>query len=149
MLLPFTITQIPPLFPRIEEVKLVQNEEKEEKKEIPKKEEGVALIGIDDFFKTSIKIGTIVEANEIEKSDRLLLLKVDIGETFPRQVVAGIKEFYSPQDLLGTQICLVANLKPAKLMGNKSEGMILAAKDANGLSLIRPEAPKSNGTTVG
>lgn len=151
MLASFTITQIPPLFPRIEEVKLEQAEgaPKEEKKKTSSKEEGIALIGIDDFFKTSIKIGTIIEAQEIEKSDRLLLLKVDIGEASPRQVVAGIKEFYSPQDLLGTQICLVANLKPAKLMGNKSEGMILAAKDKNGLSLIRPEAPKSNGTTVG
>jgi len=151
MLASFTITQIPPLFPRIEEVKLEQAEEapKEEKKEASNAEEGIALIGIDDFFKTSIKIGTIIEAQEIEKSDRLLLLKVDIGEASPRQVVAGIKEFYSPQDLLDTQICLVANLKPAKLMGNKSEGMILAAKDKNGLSLIRPEAPKSNGTTVG
>jgi methionyl-tRNA synthetase len=151
MLASFTITQIPPLFPRIEEVKLEQAEEapKEEKKEASNAEEGIALIGIDDFFKTSIKIGTIIEAQEIEKSDRLLLLKVDIGEASPRQVVAGIKEFYAPQDLLGTQICLVANLKPAKLMGNKSEGMILAAKDKNGLSLIRPEAPKSNGTTVG
>ena len=98
MLASFMITQIPPLFPRIEEVKLEQAEEtpKEEKKEASSKEEGIALIGIDDFFKTSIKIGTIIEAQEIEKSDRLLLLKVDIGEASPRQVVAGIKRVLLP-----------------------------------------------------
>jgi len=75
-------------------------------------------------------------------------LQVDIGEDQPRQVVAGIKEWYSVEDLVGTQVCVVANLKPAKLMGLKSEGMLLAAKDANGLCLIRPEKPKIVGTPI-
>jgi len=95
-----------------------------------------------------LKIGTIVSAEEVPKSKKLLLLQVDIGEENPRQVVAGIKEWYSEEELVGTQACVVANLKPAKLMGMKSEGMLLAAKDADGLSLIRPEKPKTIGTPI-
>lgn len=148
----FVISKVPPLFPRIEEPLLAhatpltitpQPLAKEETDD-----EGIALIGIDQFFQTTLKIGTIIEANELPKSDKLLLLQVDIGEDKPRQIVAGIKEYYAPQSLVGTQVCVVANLKPAKLMGTQSEGMLLAAKDANGLHLMRPEAPKTNGTLV-
>ena len=160
----FVIEKIPPLFPRIEEALLAHSEPeskeaqapKEEKKapkasqkEESKKEEGVSLIGIDQFFQTSLKVGTVVKAEEVPKSKKLLLLQVDIGEETPRQVVAGIKEWYSAESLVDTQVCVVANLKPAKLMGMKSEGMLLAAKDADGLSLIRPESPKANGTPIG
>jgi len=155
----FTISKVPPLFPRIEEslLEIVETKVAEEtkKKVISSGEkvesndsDGVALIGIDQFFLTSLKIGTVIEAHEVPKSDRLLILQVDIGEDKPRQIVAGIKEFYTPAQLLNTQVCVVANLKPAKLMGNHSEGMLLAAKDANGLHLIRPEAPKMNGTPI-
>ena len=165
---PFVIAKVPPLFPRIEEALLAHDEpeskspeEKTEKKREAKKteqkeksenrgdDEGITLIGIDQFFQTSLKVGTVVEAEEVPKSKKLLLLQVDIGEEEPRQVVAGIKEWYSAESLLGTQVCVVANLKPAKLMGMKSEGMLLAAKDENGLSLIRPESPKTNGTAIG
>ena len=62
--------------------------------------------------------------------------------------MAGIKEFFSPDDLIGLQVCVVANLKPSKLMGYVSEGMVLAAKDENGLTLIRPDGIKLNGTRV-
>jgi methionyl-tRNA synthetase len=159
ILAPFTTEKRTPLFPRIEEQLLVEkksieepkkSENKKEKKQEKKskKDEGIALIGIDQFFATSLKIGTIVEAEEVKKSKKLLLLQVDIGEDKPRQVVAGIKEWYSPDDLIGTQACLVANLKPAKLMGMKSECMLLAGKDENGLSLIRPEKPKTIGTPI-
>jgi len=155
----FVIEKIPPLFPRIEE-KLLETPEVEKKKKIePKKEkksnssttteDGVAFIGIDQFFQTSLKIGTVVQADEVPKSKKLLLLQVDVGEKENRQVVAGIKEWYSAEDMLSTQVCVVANLKPAKLMGYLSEGMLLAAKDSSGLSLIRPEAPKQNGTNIG
>ena len=74
---------------------------------------------------------------------------MDVGEAEPRQVVAGIKEWYSADDMLNTQVCVVANLKPAKLMGMVSEGMLLAAKDENGLCMIRPEQPKTAGTNIG
>jgi methionyl-tRNA synthetase len=154
----FRLEKIDPLFPRIE-APLLEQAEPEDTKEAPKKEakkaekkeekaEGVALIGIDQFFETVLKIGTIVEAEEVPKSKKLLLLQVDVGEESPRQIVAGIKEWYGPEDLVGTQACVVANLKPAKLMGLKSEGMLLAAKDENGLSLLRPETPKIAGTKV-
>jgi len=158
---PFVIAKVPPLFPRIEEALLAHDEPEskatEEKKKIEEKkaenkkteEKGIALIGIDQFFQTSLKVGTVVEAEEVPKSKKLLLLQVDIGEEEPRQVVAGIKEWYSAESLIGTQVCVVANLKPAKLMGMKSEGMLLAAKDESGLSLIRPESPKTNGTPIG
>jgi len=147
----FTIQKVPPLFPRIEEEALETPEptpkKEEKKKETKKKEE--SIITIDQFFETSLKIGTIIEAEEVEKSDRLLKLKVDLGEEKARQIIAGIKEYYAPQDLINTQICVVANLKPAKIMGMLSEGMLLAAKDKKGLSLMRPENPRKSGSSVG
>ncbi len=146
----FMIQKVPPLFPKIEEELLktetpvVKEETKQKEKE---KDEGV--ITIDQFFQTKLKIGTILEAEEVPKSDRLLKLKVDLGEEAPRQIIAGIKEYYAPQDLVNTQVCVVANLKPAKIMGNLSQGMLLAAKDKEGLVLMRPEKPKKSGTPVG
>ena len=142
----FTIKKLPALFPRIEHEELESPEPKVASKK-EKKAEGI--ITIDQFFETKIKIATILEAEEVPKSDRLLKLKVDVGENEPRQVIAGIKEFYTAESLVGTQACLVANLKPAKIMGLLSEGMLLAAKDKEGLSLIRPESPKRSGTKVG
>ena len=152
----FVLEKVDPLFPRIEEPLLEQAEPvdqkeapKPEAKKEEKKEEGIALIGIDQFFQTSLKVGTVVKAEEVPKSKKLLLLQVDVGEDEPRQVVAGIKEWYSADDMLNTQVCVVANLKPAKLMGMLSEGMLLAAKDADGLCMIRPEKPKTAGTNIG
>jgi len=146
LLKPFTIKKVPPLFPKIEKELLKDKIPKKEQKESKKKEEGI--ITIDDFFKVSLKIGTVTEAENIKKSDRLLKLKVDVGEEEPRQIIAGIKEFYTPDSLINTQVCVVSNLKPAKIMGLLSQGMLLAAKDKNGLSLIRPESQKSNGTLI-
>ena len=156
LLEPFTLEKIDPLFPRIEEPLLTQIEPidkkvEEKQKQTNKQEvqEGIALIGIDQFFQTSLKIGTVIEAQEVPKSKKLLLLQVDVGDEEPKQIVAGIKEWYSAEDIVNTQVCVVANLKPAKLMGLKSEGMLLAAKDKNGLCMIRPEKPKMAGTNIG
>ncbi len=153
-----TITKVEQLFPRIEEILLEQSkpaevskaepEQKAEAKKEEKNEEVDNLITIDKFFETTLKVGTIVEAEEVPKSKKLLKLQVDLGEGKNRQILAGIKEFYNAADLVGTQACVVANLKPAKLMGMLSEGMLMAAKDENGLSLIRPEAPKKIGTKI-
>ncbi len=153
-----TITKIDALFPRIEEELLVtadvqKAEETVEKprKEADKKESTIEednIVTIDQFFETTLRVGTIVEAVEVPKSKKLLKLQVDVGEEHNRQILAGIKEFYSAEELVGTQACVVANLKPAKLMGMLSEGMLLAAKDENGLSLIRPEKPKTSGTKI-
>jgi methionyl-tRNA synthetase len=156
----FKIEKIPPLFPRIEEQQIAETpakkseivkEEKKAKVEKEKKEtqSGANLITIDQFFQTELKVGTVVTAEEVPKSKKLLKLQVDLGEDKPRQIIAGIKEWYSPEDLIGTQVCVVANLKPAKLMGMLSEGMILAAKDDDGLSLIRPEKSRKSGSSIG
>jgi methionyl-tRNA synthetase len=157
----FTIKKIPPLFPRVEEPLMPEapkamSEENaivtppstmEDKKVTTVPEDG--LITIDQFFQTAIKIGTVLAAQEVPKSSKLLKLQVDLGEESPRQIVAGIREYYSAQSLVGTQVCVVANLKPAKLMGMLSEGMILAAKDEDGLCLIRPEKSRKSGCSVG
>ena len=158
----FNIKKVPPLFPRVEEPlmseapKAEPNPPKEEKKAKKKKEQHDSkatfddnLIEIGQFFETSLKVGTVLEAEEVPKSKKLLKLQVSLGENDVRQVVAGIKEFYSVEELVGTQVCVVANLKPAKLMGMMSEGMLLAAKDEDGLCLIRPEKPKKAGTPIG
>ena len=152
------ITKVDQLFPRIEEILLAQPatsdetktevEKQIDKKDETKVEEDDNLITIDQFFQTTLKIGTIVEAVEVPKSAKLLKLQVDLGEGRNRQILAGIKEYYSAEELVGTQACVVANLKPAKLMGMLSEGMLMAAKDENGLSLLRPEAPKKSGTKI-
>jgi len=156
----FNIKKIPPLFPRIEEplmqeapktTTVKETVKKQPEKEVKKiqQQEDDNLIEIGDFFKTSLKIGTVVEAVEVPKSKKLLKLQVDLGDELPRQILAGIKEFYSPDDLVNTQVCVVANLKPAKLMGLISEGMLLAAKDEDGLCLIRPQQNKKAGTPIG
>lgn len=147
---PFTIKKTPPLFPRIEES---DDDIKSAQQDTPKTElkqiSSDGLIEIGQFLQTSLKVGTVTEAVEVAKSKKLLRLKVDLGEDEPRQIIAGIKEFYTPQELIGTQVCVVSNLKPAKLMGLVSEGMLLAAKDESGLSLIRVESFKKAGTAIG
>lgn len=155
----FNIKKVPPLFPRIEEPlmqkapaqepKVEVKKEKKKEEKAPQAPEEDNLIEIGQFFETSLKIGTVVEAEEVPKSKKLLKLQVDTGDAAPRQVVAGIKEFYSAESLVGTQVCVVANLKPAKLMGMISYGMLLAAKDEDGLCLVRPEKPKKAGTPIG
>ena len=155
LLNPFVIKKTPPLFPRVEAPLMEEapaakpnNTEIEDKKPLTKDEDS-GLIEIGQFFETSLKVGTVLEAEEVPKSKKLLKLQVDLGEENPRQIVAGIKEFYSAESLVGTQVCVVANLKPAKLMGMISEGMLLAAKDEDGLCLVRPEKPKKVGTPIG
>ena len=144
----FTIKKIPPLFPKIEKELMSSPEPTTKPKDQKKSKKEESVITIDQFFATKLKVGTIVEACEVQKSDRLLKLKVDLGEDRPREIIAGIKEYYNANELVDTQVCVVANLKPAKIMGMLSEGMILAAKDKNGLCLIRPESKKRSGTPI-
>lgn len=139
----FILSKVTALFPRIEEVA------EEPKAEEKPKAEPKNLVSIDKFFETELKVGTVLEAEEAPKSSKLLVLKVDLGEGDVRQIVAGIKEHYSAASMVGTQVCVVANLKPAKIMGLTSEGMLLAAKDESGLALIRPETNKKSGSKIG
>lgn len=155
----FTFAPLPPLFPKIEAPLMAsdtviapESAPKNDKPQEKKPQESPAMpencISIDEFFKTELKIGTILHAETIEKSDRLLKLSVDVGEENPRQIIAGIRAYYSPESLIGTQACVVCNLKPAKLMGLLSQGMLLAAKDEEGLCLLRPEKPRQAGSKV-
>lgn len=106
--------------------------DKDKKKDKESKDdegEKMDLISIDDFAKVEIRIGQIVECEKIEKSNKLLKTQIDIGEK-TIQVVAGLGKRYSPEDLIGKKVPVVTNLKPAKLMGEKSEGMIMATESA-------------------
>ncbi len=88
-------------------------------------------IKIDDFFKIELKVAKVLEASEIEGADRLLRLRVDLGSE-TRQLVAGIKKSYTPEELVGKHIIVVANLQPATLRGVESQGMLLAASTEDG-----------------
>ena len=108
-----------------------------------------AFIGIDDFARTRLKVGTVIEAERIPKSRKLLRLMVDLGESEYRQIVAGIAERYEPADLVGRRVVIVANLKPVKLMGVESRGMILAATDPQGQPfLLSPDGELPPGSEV-
>ncbi len=94
---------------------------------------------IDDFAKLEIKVGTVLEAAEIEGSERLLKLIVDLGEESPRQILSGIKQWYAPEDLVDRQFVFIANLEPRMMMGLESQGMILAADGEKPIPLIPSE----------
>ena len=111
--------------PKAEEKKPAKKEEKKEEK-LPE-----GMISIDDFAKVQLRVARILTAEKVEGSDKLLKLSVKLGEGEPlRTVVSGIARFYTPEAIEGRQVVLVSNLKPAKLKGIKSEGMILCASDA-------------------
>ena len=92
-----------------------------------KNESGDGLIEITDFAKIDLRVGEVRSAERIPKADKLLLLTVDIGEEKPRQILAGIAQYYAPEQLVGRKIVVLANLKPRKLRGHESQGMLLAA----------------------
>ena len=106
------------------------------------------LASIEEFKKIALRIGVVVEAADHPNADRLLVLKVDIGEATPRQLVAGIKGPYAAADLIGKRVVVVANLKPATLRGVESQGMVLAASDGSAIVLVSPERSIGAGSTV-
>jgi methionyl-tRNA synthetase len=109
--------------------------------------EGDNLISIEDFAKVQLKIGKVLQAERVPKSSKLIKLQIDTGEA--RQVVAGIGHVYTPEDLIGKSIVVVTNLKPAKLMGVESQGMLLAATDSEGvLSILIPEKNVKEGAKI-
>ncbi len=105
-------------------------------------------ITIEEFGRVDLRVGTIRAAEPHPNADRLLVLQVDIGEAQPRQLVAGIRAAYDPRFLVGQQIVVVANLKPAMLRGVESQGMLLAASDPDGLSVLAPGRRFAPGTKV-
>lgn len=107
------------------------------------------IIEIDDFKKVDLRVAQVIKAENIEKSNKLLRLQLDVGPLGIRQIIAGIKNFYSPEDLENKKIIIISNLKPAKLMGETSEGMLLAAKDSNGnLSVLTVEKDVEAGAKI-
>lgn len=112
--------------------------------------EPAAEITYEDFAKLDLRIGKVVSCERVPKSDKLLKCMIDLGEPTPRQVIAGIGKSFAPEDLVGKQVTVVANLKPAKLMGQESRGMILAASGADeaDLSLVAPGKDRNVGTRV-
>ena len=105
-------------------------------------------ISIDDFLRVDLRVGTIRKAEPHPNADRLVVLSVDLGEEQERQLVAGIRAHYEPESLVGKQIVVVANLKPAKLRGVESRGMILAASDDSGVHVLAPDVHTAPGSKV-
>jgi methionyl-tRNA synthetase len=135
------------LFPRIELQKkeaAVDTEATEKALSPPLKPE----ITIDDFGSVDLRVATVVKAEAIPRAKKLLKLEVDLGEPQTRTVVAGIAAAYAPEGLVGKQVIVVANLKPAKLMGVQSQGMVLAASNDKGTVLLAPSKPMLPGTSV-
>lgn len=143
-----------PLFPRMdveEELAALENFIPGGGKEKPKEEKPIeekAEISIDEFAKVSLRVATVTAAAKVEKADKLLKLTLSLGDS-TRQVVSGIAKDYTPEEMAGKRVVLVANLKPAKLRGIVSEGMILCAEDdAGNLKLITVEEAMPDGAEV-
>lgn len=105
-------------------------------------------ITYDDFAKVALRVGRVLAAERHPNADRLLVLKVDVGEPEPRTIVAGIAAVYAPEEMVGRQIIVVANLKPAKLRGVTSQGMLLAAGGGDIAALLAPNQELPPGTVV-
>ncbi len=121
-------------------------EDKMEKEE--KLVEEVETITLDEFDKIKLKVAEVISCEDHPKADRLYVLKIKLGEE-ERQVVSGIKEFYQPEDLVGKKVVVITNLKPVKLRGVESNGMVLAAEDSDGkLSLVSTLEDVKSGATI-
>ena len=137
------------LFPKAE-----LEEEESKAKEPKKKDDSVSEetnpeITIDDFFRVELRVAEVVACEAVPKTDKLLQLTLSLGDLGERTVVSGIAGFYAPEDLPGRRVVLVANLKPAKLRGILSQGMILAAEDDEGnLALVQPDKELPPGARV-
>jgi methionine--tRNA ligase beta chain len=105
------------------------------------------MINFEEFQKIDLKIGKILEAEKVENSEKLLKLKVDLGEE-QRRIIAGIGKVYQPQDLINQEIVVVVNLEPKTLMGFESQGMLLAADNNGEPILIKPEKEVLPGTKI-
>ena len=153
------VEKLPPLFPRIDinkeldavaalaKEKKAKKEEKKEEKPM-QTEEKLPEITIDDFMKVELKVGEIIACEKVEKSSKLLHETVKVGEEV-RSVVSGIAKYYSPEELVGKKVVLVTNLKPVKLCGVLSEGMLLCAEDGEGnLSVLSPEKAVASGAKI-
>ncbi|MFW5498864.1 MULTISPECIES: methionine--tRNA ligase [unclassified Maridesulfovibrio] len=141
------------LFPRVELPKEEPAPKKKEAKKAKKqskqvKEEIPGVIEFPDFQKVDMRVGTVLSVTKHPDADKLLLVKIDTGDDEPRQVVAGLAEFFKPEELEGRQVVVVVNLQPRKLRGEVSQGMILAVRNGEGMQLLSVSAPVANGCKV-
>lgn len=130
-----------------EEKQMEENKQKEKKEETVCEECAKKEITIDQFFDTQLCVAEVVACEKVEKADKLLKLTVKVGEQ-TRTVVSGIAKSYTPEEMVGKQVVLVANLKPAKLRGIVSEGMVLCATDGDKVVLVSPERKVESGSEV-
>lgn len=142
-LLDFKANHCEALFPKVEKALL-----KQEIKEEPKKEKS-PKIKIDDFAKIEIKVAKVLDCQNIKGSEKLLKFQLELDDKEIRQVLSGIAKHYKASDLIGKQVCIISNLKKAKIFGHESDGMILSAKSGDKLVLITPEQLVQNGSLVG
>ena len=103
---------------------------------------------IEDFMKLDLRVAKIVEAENHPDADRLFVLKVDLGEEEPRQLVAGIRSGYVADELVGKKVVVIANVESATIRGQVSQGMVLAASDENSISVLSPEKDIAIGSRV-
>ena len=133
-----TVHKGEPLFPRIDvekeidELNALIQKQADEAKKANEKPVGLAEIQFDDFSKVELRVAKITECEPIKKAKKLLKLQVNDGSAEPRQIVSGIAPWYKPEDLIGKKVVIVANLKPAKLCGEMSNGMLLAGDTEDG-----------------
>lgn len=120
-------------------------EENLKKEEI---EDKATFATIDDFQKIEIRVGTVLSVNILEGADKLYILHVDCGEEKPRQILSGIREYVTKEELLNRQFPFVTNLAPRMIRGHESQGMILAGSDDSGLALLNPSKSLRNGTRL-
>ncbi len=104
-------------------------------------------IDIDYFHTVDLRVGKVIECEKVEKSRSLLRMVIDLGDE-KKQIVSSISEYYKPEDLIGKNLIIINNLKPAKFMGIESQGMLLAAEDDSGVSLLTTDKDMKPGTRV-
>jgi len=135
------LEEIEKLTAKKEEEKVTKMEEKTEKTKILE-------VSIEDFAKLQLKVALVTECEKVEKSDKLLKLSVKLGDE-TRTVVSGIAKQFTPQEMVGKKVVMIANLKPVKLRGIESQGMILCAENKEGkLSLITPQTDIEDGSDI-
>lgn len=145
------------LFPRVDVAKVEESAKpaKQPKQpkapKEPKAKEAPAEVGLAefaDFQKLALRVGTVLSCERHPNADKLLVFKLDLGEAQPRQILSGIAAYYAPEDLVGKQVCVVANLAPRTIRGLESQGMILTAEDGEIVKVLMPELDVAPGSCI-